>query len=254
MRKTTDSRWVHVICAMFLPDAQFISQNSGENVVDISRVNIHHECSVCNKTTGACVRCCNNICRHWYHVTCAMFAGAKVRQNTQSGAQFLVNCQGHPHKHDKNCGLQVGQWVWARHHNDRFYRGRVLDIQETLFYMVSFLDGSLTDSLYPQYVLSMNCVGNGPPAIGTTLQIQWTDGAQYEVQYQGENTKDMYTIEFEDSSTLCVPSESIYKLDQDMPKRLKSRLLRLKSPIKSKTSRLAALLNRRINHCAPSKS
>ena len=43
MRKTTDSRWVHVICAMFLPDAQFISQNSGENVVDISRVNIHHE-------------------------------------------------------------------------------------------------------------------------------------------------------------------------------------------------------------------
>lgn len=254
MRKTTDSRWVHVICAMFYPDAQFISHNTGENLVDVSRVNIHHQCSVCHKTSGACVRCCNSICGCWYHVTCAMFAGAKVRLNTNSGAQFLINCQGHPHKHDKNCGLQVGQWVWARHHNDRYYRGRVLDAQRTLFYLVSFLDGSLSDSLYPQYVLSMDCVENGPPALGTTLQIQWTDGAQYEVQYQGEHTKDMYTIEFEDSSTLCVPRDNIYRLDQDMPKRLKSRLLRMKSPsVKTKTTTPSTSVNsRRINNFTPS--
>lgn len=248
LRKTTDSRWVHVICAMFLPDAQFINQNSGQNIVDITRVNIHRQCSVCHKTSGACVRCCNSICGLWYHVTCAMFAGAKVRQNTNSGAQFLVNCQGHPHKHDKMCGLQVGQWVWARHHNERYYRGRVLDVQQTLFYIVSFADGSLTDSLYPQYVVSMNCVENGPPTIGTTLTIQWTDGAQYQVQYQGEHTKDMYTIEFEDSSTLCVSRDGIYKLDQDMPKRLRSRLLRLKSPsVKSKATSSAAVSKRTDN-------
>lgn len=53
------------------------------------------------------MRCCNNICGHWYHVTCAMFAGAKVRQNNNSGAPFLVNCQGHPHKHDKVSYVQV---------------------------------------------------------------------------------------------------------------------------------------------------
>lgn len=50
------------------------------------------------------------------------------------------------------CGMQVGSWVWAKHENQRFYKGRIIDITHTIFYMVSFPDGSFTDKLHPSLI------------------------------------------------------------------------------------------------------
>jgi jumonji domain-containing protein 2 len=47
------------------------------------------------------------------------------------------------------CSVNVGQVVWARHKNRRYYKGWIADISETQFYMVLFSDGSFSDDLYP---------------------------------------------------------------------------------------------------------
>lgn len=36
--------------------------------------------------------------------------------------------------------------------------------------------------------------GNETPTIGMTMTVQWTDGSQYQAQYQGTSAKAMYTV------------------------------------------------------------
>uniref|UniRef100_A0A1B6CJQ5 [histone H3]-trimethyl-L-lysine(9) demethylase n=1 Tax=Clastoptera arizonana TaxID=38151 RepID=A0A1B6CJQ5_9HEMI len=232
LRRTTDSKWAHVICALFTPDVLFL--NYFKDLIQLNRFLTNHECSVCDKKSGFCVRCCDSTCGVWFHVTCAIINKAKFRVNTGPGAQFFITCNGHSHKHDKLCGMQTGQWVWARHKNQRYYKGKIMDVSQTLFYMASFPDGSLSDRIYPHYVLNMN--GNETPTPGMMMTIQWTDELEYQVQYQGSSTKAMYTIEFEDQTTLNVSKDEIYSLDGELPKRLRNRLSRLKgSSQKNKT-------------------
>jgi hypothetical protein len=48
------------------------------------------------------------------------------------------------------CSVHVGQLVWARHKNRRYYKGQITNISEIQFYMVLFSDGSFSDDLCPQ--------------------------------------------------------------------------------------------------------
>jgi hypothetical protein len=56
------------------------------------------------------------------------------------------------------CGVHVGQLVWARHKNRRYYKGRVANISEIQFYMVLFSDGSFSDDLYPEDITVSLCL------------------------------------------------------------------------------------------------
>lgn len=47
----------------------------------------------------------------------------------------------------------MGQHVWAKHKNGRFYKGTVVVMEKKLFYWVVFEDGSFSDDLYPEDVV-----------------------------------------------------------------------------------------------------
>jgi len=135
-----------------------------------------------------------------------------------------ISCKGHAHKHDKICNVRTGQVVWARHKNGRYYKGRIANISETQFYMVLFNDGSFSDDLYPEDITNFACAKDGPPHVGTDVEVLWSDGKRYSGQFHGTNHQLMFTVIFEDSSHLVLKREAIYSLDEDMPKRVKGRL------------------------------
>lgn len=43
----------------------------------------------------------------------------------------------------------LGETVWAKHRNTRYYKAKIGSIQDTLFYMVTFRDRSFSEDLYP---------------------------------------------------------------------------------------------------------
>ncbi|XP_054290259.1 lysine-specific demethylase 4A-like isoform X2 [Macrosteles quadrilineatus] len=239
LRRTTDSRWVHVVCALFMPDAKFLNickSNNGD-VIELSNFATYHLCAVC-QMGQVYSRCCEGNCGVWYHVPCAVYRGAKIRVNSaMAGSRFLINCQGHNsnHRHDKMCGVGVGQWVWARHENHRYYRGRVVDVARTLFYLVSFPDGSFTDRLHPSLVIKNHEGGEEDPVPGMQMRLRWNGQEYYDAVYQGSDTRIMYRVEFDDQSVLCLAREEIYSLDEDLPKRLRMRLMRLANVKKTST-------------------
>ncbi|XP_046683412.1 lysine-specific demethylase 4A-like isoform X2 [Homalodisca vitripennis] len=226
LRRTTDSRWVHIVCALFMPDAKFLNhgKTSTSEMIELPQFATYNLCALCQREQ-VYLRCCDTACGAWYHVPCAVYRGAKIRINNNAGSRFLLNCQGHNsnHRHDKMCGAQVGQWVWARHENQRYYKGRVIDITRSPFYMVSFPDGSFTDKMHPSLV-NTHEGEDDTPVVGMQVRVRWNDQEYYDAVYQGCETKIMYRVEFSDKSVLCLVREEIYGLDEELPKRLRMRL------------------------------
>lgn len=97
----------------------------------------------------------------------------------------------------------------------------------------------------------------GPPAKGDVVQVRWTDGLIYGAKFVTSHIIPMYLVtlpstahtvttaladtavviphicpsdqvEFEDGSQISVKREDIYSLDEDLPKRVKSRMVKKK--------------------------
>ncbi|XP_069693616.1 lysine-specific demethylase 4C-like isoform X5 [Periplaneta americana] len=228
LKRTTDARWAHILCALLLPGVAFKDSICKEpiSVLSVAKSNTNLECLFCGNKCGACVQCSHSRCRNMLHPMCALLSGAQFHipfWNSNS-TQMNIACKGHAHKHDKICNVHIGQLVWARHKNGRYYKGRIDNISEIQFYMVVFSDGSFSHDLYPKDITNFSCVKDGPPPVGADVEVLWTDGDKYSGQFQGTNHQLMYTVVFEDNSHRVLKREEIYSLDEDMPKRVKGRL------------------------------
>uniref|UniRef100_A0A8C9MYC0 Lysine-specific demethylase 4B n=1 Tax=Serinus canaria TaxID=9135 RepID=A0A8C9MYC0_SERCA len=228
LQMTTDGRWVHIICAIAVPEARFLNVIE-RHPVDISAIPEQRwklRCVYCRKrmrkVSGACVQCSYEHCSTSFHVTCAHAAGVPMEPDDWPYV-VSITCFKHkavPFRRE----VALGQTVITKNRNGLYYRCRVIGTSTQTFYEVNFDDGSYSDNVYPESIISRDCIQMGPPPEGELVQLQWTDGIIYKAKFIAAQISQIYQVEFEDGSQLMVKRGDIYTLEEELPKRVKSRL------------------------------
>ncbi|XP_066200910.1 lysine-specific demethylase 4B isoform X3 [Saccopteryx leptura] len=258
LQMTTDRRWIHVICAIAVPEVRFLNVME-RHPVDISAIPEQRwklKCVYCRKrmkkVSGACIQCSYEHCSTSFHVTCAHAAGVLMEPDDwpyvvsitcfkhKSGGH-TVSAQLSPLSHcsctqvltwpSSFCpqvqflrAVSLGQVVITKNRNGLYYRCRVIGTTTQTFYEVNFDDGSYSDNLYPESITSRDCARLGPPPEGEFVELRWTDGNIYKAKFISSVTSHIYQVEFEDGSQLTVKRGDIFTLDEELPKRVRSRL------------------------------
>ncbi|CAH9062410.1 unnamed protein product [Cuscuta epithymum] len=78
MKPTTDGRWAHLACAIWIPETCLSDIKTMEPIDGLNRINKDRWkllCSICGVPYGACIQCSNNNCCVAYHPLCARAAG-----------------------------------------------------------------------------------------------------------------------------------------------------------------------------------
>uniref|UniRef100_A0A8C5X2L5 [histone H3]-trimethyl-L-lysine(9) demethylase n=1 Tax=Malurus cyaneus samueli TaxID=2593467 RepID=A0A8C5X2L5_9PASS len=174
------------------------------------------------KISGACIQCSYGRCPASFHVTCAHAAGVLMEPDDWPYVVYITcfRSSGLGWK-----AITIGQTVITKHRNTRYYSCRVTGVTSQLFYEVMFDDGSFSLDTFPEDIVSRDCLRLGPPSEGEVVQVKWPDGKLYGAKYLGTNTAYMYQVEFEDGSQIVMKREEIYTLDEELPKRVKARLV-----------------------------
>ncbi|XP_014486863.1 PREDICTED: lysine-specific demethylase 4C-like isoform X2 [Dinoponera quadriceps] len=223
MKRTSDSRWAHILCTLMVPGAIFKDAINKDpiNVLAIT-VDTCKKCCFCERERGACLTC--NQCTNVFHPSCGLVAGATFTIPAYNSSELQVTCNGHDDGQEKIPQIRQGEIVWAKHRNTRYYKAKVEAIQDILFYMVTFSDNSFSDDLYPSDITNYD-PGN-TPSLGAAVTVNWTDGQTYDGIFEGTNHRIMFSVIFEDSSKSVLKRSDLYSLEEDMPKRVRSRLHR----------------------------
>uniref|UniRef100_A0A8C8K6C0 [histone H3]-trimethyl-L-lysine(9) demethylase n=1 Tax=Oncorhynchus tshawytscha TaxID=74940 RepID=A0A8C8K6C0_ONCTS len=223
----TTHQWVHVLCAVAVLEARFVNITE-RSPVDLSGIPLQRfklKCYYCKKrmkkTSGCCVQCSHGRCSTAYHPTCAQAAGVLMQPDEWPFVVYVTCCR---HKGPIQTELTVGQRVICKHKNGRYYQCDVVQLSKETFYEVNFDDGSFSDNLFPEDIVSRNCAQLGPPSQGEVVQVRWTDGLVYGAKFVAAHVIQMYQVEFEDGSQLTTKRDDVYTLDEELPKRVKSRL------------------------------
>ncbi|KAF7254267.1 Lysine-specific demethylase 4A [Varanus komodoensis] len=235
LQKANDNKWVHVMCAVAVLEAKFVNI-AERSPVDVSKIPLQRfrlKCVFCKKRrkriAGCCVQCSHGRCPTSFHVSCAQAAGVMMQPDDWPFVVFIT-CFRHkiPSQAERaKAALQdltVGQAVISKHKNGRFYQCEVISLTKETFYEVNFDDGSFSDNLYPEDIVSRDCLQLGPPAGGEVVQVRWTDGQVYGATFVASHVIQMYQVEFEDGSQLMAKRDDVYTLNEELPKRVKSRL------------------------------
>ncbi|XP_034146546.1 lysine-specific demethylase 4A isoform X2 [Esox lucius] len=235
LQKANNNKWVHVLCALAVLEARFVNI-ADRRPVDLSYIPLARfqlKCFYCKRRVkrdvGCCVQCSHGRCTTAFHPTCAQAAGQLMQPDDWP---FIVHvtCYRHksPHLPERNAAamreLEVGQKVICKHKNGRYYQCEVLELTTATFYEVVFDDGSYSDNLFPEDIENRDCVALGPPAVGEEVQVRWTDNLLYGAKFVASHSIPMYQMEFEDGSSLSAKREDVYSLDEELPKRVKSRM------------------------------
>nr|XP_014342855.1 PREDICTED: lysine-specific demethylase 4A [Latimeria chalumnae] len=235
LQKANNDRWVHVMCAVAVLEARFVNIADRSPVelgaIPLSRFKL--KCIFCKKRrkrlAGCCVQCSHGRCPTSFHVTCAQAAGVMMQPDDWPFVVFIT-CFRHrsPSQLERRKAalreIMVGQTVISKHKNSRYYQCEVVGMTKETFYEVNFDDGSFSDNLYPEDIVSQDCVKLGPPGEGEIVQVRWTDGLVYGATFVAAHVIQMYQVEFEDGSQLMAKRDDIYTLEEELPKRVKSRL------------------------------
>ncbi|XP_051977678.1 lysine-specific demethylase 4B-like [Xyrauchen texanus] len=234
LKKTTDDRWVHVICAVAVAEVRFVNAVEREPV-DVTAVPDNRKslkCVYCHKTTkqilGACIQCSYDDCSTSFHTTCALLAGVVMKP---ADLPYVVSVTCHKHKQTNqrmkygSRDLSLGQKVIGRNSNGWFYRCIITGIGSQSFYEVNFDDGSYCDNVFPENLLSHDCLRNGTPELGELVVVKTIDGRVLNASFVKEHVQRLYQVEFQDETQLLLKRSEIHALDQELPKRVLSRLV-----------------------------
>ncbi|KAM8961770.1 lysine-specific demethylase 4C isoform 1-T1 [Pelodytes ibericus] len=236
LKQTIDERWAHVMCAIAVPEVRF-GNVTERSEIDTSRIPLERlklKCVFCRQKVkeayGACIQCSYGRCPTSFHVTCAHAAGVLMEPDDWP---FVVYITCFRHLINQNVRskatskqISIGQTVIAKHRNTRYYSCRVTQVTSQTFYEIVFDDGSTSKDTFPEDIVSRDCLKLGPPAVGEVVQVKWPDGLLYGAKYLGNNIVYMYRVEFEDGSQIVTKREDIYTLDEELPKKIKSRYSR----------------------------
>ncbi|XP_053704324.1 lysine-specific demethylase 4A-like [Synchiropus splendidus] len=235
LQKANNNKWVHVLCALAVQEARFVNV-ANRCPVDLSGIPLQRfklKCYYCKKrmkkATGCCVQCSHGRCPTAYHPTCAQAAGVLMQPDDWPFVVHVTCCRHKgPTQIERNKAamqdLSVGQKVICKHKNGRYYQCDVVQLSKETFYEVNFDDGSFSDNLFPEDIVNRDCAQLGPPPQGEAVQVRWTDGLVYGAKFVAAHVTQMYLVEFEDGSQLTAKRDDVYSLDEELPKRVKSRL------------------------------
>ncbi|XP_051232103.1 lysine-specific demethylase 4B isoform X1 [Dicentrarchus labrax] len=237
LKTTTDNRWVHVICAIAVAEARFVNAIEREPVdvsaVPESRKNL--KCVFChrknaNQNRGACIQCSHKNCATSFHVTCAQIAGVVM---TPADWPYVVSVTCHKHKgvilkpRTAPKGPQspnLGQKVIGRNSDGWYYHCTIIGMATQTFYEVNFDDGSYCDNVYPENIVSHDCLGSGPPEVGELVVVSTPEGQVLNASFVRQHSHKCYQVEFQDQSQLMLKPSEIHQQDQELPKRVRARL------------------------------
>ncbi|XP_077413313.1 lysine-specific demethylase 4A isoform X1 [Vanacampus margaritifer] len=236
LQRANNDKWVHVLCAITVLEARFVNITE-RRPIDLSAIPLPRfrlKCVFCRKrmkreSTGCCVQCSHGRCSTAFHPSCAQAAGVHMYPDDWPFIVFIT-CPRHKANNiternkDAMRELSVGQRVICKYRNGRYYHSEVVELTTATFYEVVFDDGSYSDNLLPEDIENRDCVRLGPPAEGAHVSVRWTDGLVYGAKFVASHSIPMYLVEFEDESQISVKREDVYTLDEDLPKRVKSRL------------------------------
>uniref|UniRef100_A0AAZ3R4F1 [histone H3]-trimethyl-L-lysine(9) demethylase n=1 Tax=Oncorhynchus tshawytscha TaxID=74940 RepID=A0AAZ3R4F1_ONCTS len=226
LQRANNDKWVHVLCALAVLEARFVNI-AHRNPVDLSYIPLarFQLCFYCKRRVkrdvGCCVQCSHGRCTTAIHPTCAQAAGQLMQPDDWP---FIVHVTCYRHNDSNICDSRVGQNVICKHKNGRYYQCEVLELTIATFYEVVFDDGSYSDNLFPEDIENRDCVKLGPPTVGDVVQVRWTDNLLYGAKFVASHSIPMYQMEFEDGSSLSAKREEVYSLDEELPKRVKSRM------------------------------
>ncbi|KGL84070.1 Lysine-specific demethylase 4A, partial [Tinamus guttatus] len=231
LQRANDDKWVHVMCAVGVLEAKFVNI-AERSPIDVGKIPLQRfrlKCIFCKKRrkriAGCCVQCSHGRCPTSFHVSCAQAAGVMMQPDDWPFVVFIT-CFRHktPSQAERaKAALQdltPGQIVISKHKNGRFYQCEVVSLAKETFYEVNFDDGSFSDNLYPEDIVSRDCL----QLLGEVVQVRWTDGQVYGAKFVASHAIQMYQVEFEDGSQLMVKRDDVYTLEEELPKRVKSRL------------------------------
>lgn len=236
MQKANNGMWVHVLCAITVLEACFVNITK-RSPVDLSAIPMERfrlKCSLCRNQLkmdirGCCVQCSHGRCSTAFHPTCAQAAGLLMHPDDWPFIVFIT-CQRHraqtaPERNKASTKeLAKGQKVICKHKNGRYYHSEVDELTTATFYEVVFDDGSYSNNLFPEDIVNRDCVRFGPPAEGDVVQVRWTDGLIYGAKFVAEHSDPMFVVVFEDGSQVTTKRDDIFTLDEDLPKRVRSRM------------------------------
>uniref|UniRef100_A0A914H9Z0 Peregrin n=1 Tax=Globodera rostochiensis TaxID=31243 RepID=A0A914H9Z0_GLORO len=80
-KQTSDGRWAHVVCAIWLNEVHFGNTVFLEPVEGVGfsiKRRRKLTCLICKRKVGACLQCSNKACVRSFHATCARYAGMKM--------------------------------------------------------------------------------------------------------------------------------------------------------------------------------
>ncbi|XP_013978647.1 LOW QUALITY PROTEIN: lysine-specific demethylase 4A [Salmo salar] len=235
LQKANNNKWVHVLCAVAVLEARFVNITE-RSPVDLSGIPLQRfklKCYYCKKrmkkTSGCCVQCSHGRCPTAYHPTCAQAAGILMQPDEWPFVVYVTCCRHKgPIQTERNKAamheLTVGRRVICKHKNGRYYQCDVVQLSKETFYEVNFDDGSFSDNLFPEDIVGRDCAQIGPPPQGEMVQVRWTDGLVYGAKFVAAHIIQMYQVEFEDGSQLTAKRDDVYTLDEELPKKVKSRL------------------------------
>ncbi|KAK3020121.1 hypothetical protein RJ639_005259 [Escallonia herrerae] len=107
MKSTTDNRWAHIVCALFVPEV-FFCDPDGREGIDCSKVPAwrwEKSCYVCDggKGNGCVIDCSEPKCRLSFHVTCGLKEELCIeyRERRKKGVIVAGFCKSHTDLWDK---------------------------------------------------------------------------------------------------------------------------------------------------------
>uniref|UniRef100_A0A8C1LHN9 Lysine-specific demethylase 4B n=2 Tax=Cyprinus carpio TaxID=7962 RepID=A0A8C1LHN9_CYPCA len=219
LKKTTDDRWVHVICAVAVAEARFVNAVEREpvDVTAVPDTRKSLKCVYCHKTTkqifGACIQCSLDNCSTSFHVTCALLAGVVMKP---ADWPYVVSVTCHKHKQtnqkvkNRSRELSLGQEVIGRNSNGWFYRCTITGIGTQNYYEVNFDDGSYCDNVFPENLLSHDCLRNGPPELGEFVVVKTIDGRVLNASFIKEHVHRYYQVTTTSKIFICIIYASFY--------------------------------------------
>jgi len=266
LKMTTMNRWVHIVCALAFCDVSFVNVRK-RGPIDLSRLNLARtklKCNYCRRSSngttnnGACVQCAAGKCAQSFHVTCSFHNGVSLH-----AGDWPLPVESYCQKHDRaKCNkvgkrlrpeIQPNAIVYAKHKNGRYYQGRVESVDSSIFYYVIFEDGSFCHDLPPEDIVNFQ-----PGVVYSNeekVDVLWTDGIIYPSVVKSRDEFLRFDVVFEDGSMLSLKRGDIYRQDEELPKRVRSKLscatetanlLWQASDIQQSQARKAKLDNKRI--------
>eukprot|EP00249_Psilotum_nudum_P000493 c12261_g1_i1 orf=200-1246(+) len=74
MKQTTDGRWAHLFCALFVPEVFYLNAKEREGIecTKVPTWRWQMQCGLCKQNGGACIQCTEVGCTATFHVSCGL--------------------------------------------------------------------------------------------------------------------------------------------------------------------------------------